>query len=374
MRILFAIKGMENAAGGTERVISMLIPGLMARGHNVTLVSFDRAGAESFYPLPDGLRWIQLGSADVRHKLTLKEAIRSIRCLRTAVRELRPDAAVGFMHSMYVPLAAALLGTGVPLIASEHIVPRYYRTRRLEYVLLTLASLRAKRITALSRAIANQYPAPVRRRMVPIPNPVAAPTQQRNGKDHEAAEAGQVLLTIGRMDNQKDQATLIHAFAAIASDFPNWRLRIVGDGPLRSDLEALVAHYGLGDRVEMPGVVRDTVREYIHADLFVLPSRYESFGMVAAEALTYGLPVVAFADCPGVNEIVEDGKNGVLVEERDRTAGLAAALNELLGDPDRRKRLGREGPHSVMCFQPESIVDRWEGLLGDAVPSDAAHQ
>src|SRR5690606_20900851 len=79
--------------------------------------------------------------------------------------------------------------------------------------------------------------------------------------------------------------------------------------------------------------------------------------------LSHALPVVGFADCPGTNELVRDGVNGVLVTGPDRTAALAKALSDLMACAPLRARLGAEGPASVEAFAPERIADIWEALL-----------
>jgi glycosyltransferase involved in cell wall biosynthesis len=370
VRIVLAIKGLEDAAGGAERVVSVLLSGLLARGHEVRLVTLDRPGAPSFYPLPDAVVWRQLGTTGVTRKQTLSSFIRSMLALRRTVRAERPDVVVGFMHSMFVPLAFALMATRIPFVASEHIVPEFYENRRLEYLLLILASLRAQKVTALSEAIAARYPRPVRRRMVAIPNPVE-PACTEPGRPDDTTQTP-YLLTIGRMDPQKDQQTLLRAFARVRQRFPDLRLRIVGDGELRYDLQTLAQWLAIDHAVEMPGRVRETDAEYARALLFVLPSRFESFGMVAAEALARKLPVVAFADCPGVTEIVADDVNGVLVAGTPRANALAEAIDDLLCDRQRLTRLAMAGPASVERFYPEAVITRWESLLAGLTVANRA--
>jgi glycosyltransferase involved in cell wall biosynthesis len=361
VRILLAIKGLEKAAGGAERVVSFLIQGLMARGHEIRLLTFDRPGAASFYSLPSEITWRQLGTAPVNRKTTTTSVLRNIRALRAAIRQEDPDIVIGFMHSMYVPLSLALIGTRIPFIASEHSTPEYYKNRRVEYVLLTLACLRARSVTALSEAIIARYPRLLRRRMVAVPNPVLLPSHVNDANAKRSAD--RYVLTVGRMDEAKDHATLIRAFALIRPRCPDVRLRIVGDGPLASDLEQLVCDLSLDGYVEMPGRFADLGPEYAHAHLFVLPSRYESFGMVVAEALSYGLPVVAFADCSGVNEIIRHDVNGVLVQGTSRVSALADAMIDLLSDPGRAGRLGAEGQRSVRRFDLPQVIGFWEDLL-----------
>ena len=95
-----------------------------------------------------------------------------------------------------------------------------------------------------------------------------------------------------------------------------------------------------------------------------MPSAYESFGLTTAEALSHGLPVVGFADCPGTNELVRDGVNGRLVAGPDRAGALAAGLARMMASPDERQRLGAAGPASIEGFAPERITDVWVDLLG----------
>ena len=366
MRILVSIKNMEDAAGGAERVISQLLPALVARGHEIHLVTLDRPSAESFYSLPQAVSWTKLGTAGNGAKLTPLRFLRSVAALRRAARGIAPDVAVGIMHSLYVPLAAALLGTRIPLVASEHIVAEHYRKRPMEYLLLCLASLRARYVTVLSQAIALQFPAIVRARAIPIPNPVPVPPAAASG--NAPARDGQAprVLTMGRLYPQKDHPTLIRAVAQLLPEFPDMRLRIVGEGPMRADLEQLVQDLGVGACVDLPGRVRDTEREYANADLFVMPSLYESFGLVVAEALAHRVPVVAFRDCPGLREILTHDRDSVLVDPADRVTALAGGIRDLLSDRARARRLGAQGPVSVARFAPETVFDSWEAMLADA--------
>jgi len=175
------------------------------------------------------------------------------------------------------------------------------------------------------------------------------------------------LLAVGRLEDQKDHRTLIRAFAEIAGDFPDWRLRIVGEGELRPDLEALVRRHRLEGRVALPGAISEIGEEYEAAQLFVMSSSYESFGLTSAEALAHGLPVIGFADCPGTNELVQEGVNGRLVEGADRATALAAGLAGLMSSPGERERLGAAGPASIECFAPERITDVWEALLNRVI-------
>jgi glycosyltransferase involved in cell wall biosynthesis len=369
MKLMFGIKSMEQPGGGAERVLAVVASGLASRGHDVSVLTFDAPGGHSFYPLDARVRRIALGVGPTDRRTGWNEFRARLRALRRATRQENPDAAVGFMHSTFVPLAFATVGLGVPLVASEHIVPEYYRDRRREYGLLVLGCLLSKRVTVLSAAVRDLYPIFLRRRMVPMPNPVVVGAASTSDAPMRTG-ATRTVLSVGRLEAQKDHATLIDAFAMIAGRFPEWNVRIVGDGSLRAELARKIAEHGLEARVTLAGTTADIAVEYARADVMAVSSRFESFGMATAEALSAGLPVVGFADCPGTNELIAHGRNGWLVEARrpeDRSRAFAEGLSALMDDRALRTRLGEGGRESVRQFEPQSIVARWEGFLEDVV-------
>ncbi len=367
MKILFAIKGLQQAAGGAERVIADISSGLAEKGHEVSLLSFDTPGSPSFYPLSSKVRRLGLGLGNPLEKATLQETCSRIPALRRAVKKERPDVVVAFMHSMFIPMAFALIGTGIPVVASEHIVPQHYQARRFEFLLLMASALLIKRITVLSDSVKVLYPKFLQRRMVAMPNPVHAP--EASADPEGDPQKRKVILNVGRLDPQKDQKTLVSAFATLAPHHPEWDVRILGDGPLREDLENLIKQHGLQNRVFLPGTTREIAKEYQQAQIFALPSLYESFGLATAEAMSFGLPTIGFADCTGTNELILNGENGVLVEGPDRIPVFANALEKLMTSPELRVKYGVRAREAVVPFHPDKIVQRWETILRETLQS-----
>ena len=120
LRILFAIKSLHVEGGGAERLLVQVANGVAARGHEVAILTFDRPGQELFYEVADDVLPVGLGLGVVGRSTPRMTLLRALPILRAAVRRRSPDVAAGFMHSMYVPLGAALVGSGVPVVASEH--------------------------------------------------------------------------------------------------------------------------------------------------------------------------------------------------------------------------------------------------------------
>ncbi len=364
MKLLFGIKRLNSAAGGAENVLCALCSELARRGHEVVVVSFDKSGDAPFFPLDSRVRRIEMGIGDSSRRAQFIETVRRIIALRKLVLEEKPQVAIGFMHSMFVPLAFSLAGTSIPVVGSEHIVAQHYKNRPLQLVLLIISSFLIKNITVLSESIQSRYPSVIRKRMVAINNPVALATGQAN---LAAVKDRYFVLNVGRLDAQKDQATLIRAFGRIATRHPNWNLKIIGDGPLREDLLELINSLCLNKRVEILGVRSNIGAEYAAADVFVVSSRYESFGLVTAESMSYGLPSIGFADCPGTNELIQDGVTGFLVSAaNDRAASLASKLELIISDPQLRETMGNAGRHAIKSkYSINRVASLWEDLLGN---------
>jgi glycosyltransferase involved in cell wall biosynthesis len=127
----------------------------------------------------------------------------------------------------------------------------------------------------------------------------------------------------------------------------------------------------------MPGVTAAIGEEYQLAEAFVISSRYEAFGLVTAEAMSHGLPVVGFADCPGTNELIEAERTGLLVDPgTNRAESLARALSRLLEDPVLRCRLGTSARQAIgEQFSPRHVCDLSVGGTDSSppVPGDGAH-
>ncbi|MDO8334790.1 MAG: glycosyltransferase family 4 protein [Nitrosomonas sp.] len=369
MNIIFAIKALGNKGGGAERVLIDVTSGLVRRGHTITIISNDPEGQASYYPMNDAIQRISLDIGNVAGKSSLDDVLRRIIRFRRTVARIRPDVVVAFMHSTYLPMGGALIGTGIPMIASEHISPEHYQNRWLERILLQLTPLIAAKITVVTNQILLSFGWWLRRRMTVIPNPVSSGTIGKKSMDLDTdLGCRRILLSVGRLAPQKNQQCLIAAFSQVSIKFPNWKLRIVGEGELREALEAQVLDLGLSESVELPGAVSDVSQEYRKADLFVLPSTYESFGLATAEALMHGLPVVGFADCPGTNTLIRNNENGMLVEGVNQIDALATALIDLMADPKELHRLASASSEWLESqFNINSVLDRWEELIEEVV-------
>lgn len=357
-KLLFAIKTLDSAAGGAEKVFCQVASNMAERGYSASILTFDPPQAQPFYDIHPAIDKIFLGIGTTARKSTFLETLQRIWAIRSATRTEKPDVVIAFMHSMFVPVSLALIGTGIPVIASEHTVYEHYEDKKLEFMMFKIAALFVKKITVVSEQVHASFPASLRNRMIVIPNPIHI----SKNVQPEAVQP-KIILNVGRLDPKKDQETLIRAFAKIADEYPDWNLRIVGEGERRPQLEELIAGLGLQSRIFLPGAVKDIESVYKNAAFFVTASRYESLGLATLEALAAGLPAIGFKDCPGTNKIIHDGHNGYLVAAADRASGLAKAMKKLLESEDQRRELSQNAVTSVKEHSAHDIYQAWQSLI-----------
>ena len=191
-------------------------------------------------------------------------------------------------------------------------------------------------------------------------------------RESSAAELGPgtKLLFVGRLHPRKGFAVAVRAFAVLAERMPDLHLVVAGEGVERGATDVLPAR--VRDRVLMLGRVENEALAPIFAacDIFVAPNTGgESFGIVLAEAMASGLPVVA-TDIPGYDEIVTSGVDGVLVPPRDPGA-LAEAVSRLLDRSEEAARLAEAGRRRAAAFDWSLIAEQVEASYRDAVAADA---
>jgi sugar transferase (PEP-CTERM/EpsH1 system associated) len=183
-----------------------------------------------------------------------------------------------------------------------------------------------------------------------------------------AAPGAIVAGTVGRMSGEKDQMTLVRAFARAAADHPraNLRLVLVGDGPARAELENAVAELGIGPQVWLAGNRADVPDLLRALDIFVLPSLGEGISNTILEAMACGLPVLA-TRVGGNPELVVEGETGVLVAPAEPDE-MARALQAYIRDPELMRRHGHAGRARIEReFSMDAMVTRYMGVYDAAL-------
>jgi glycosyltransferase involved in cell wall biosynthesis len=362
--------------GGTIRT-TLNVAGHLAGRYDVTVLSVVRLRGRAFLEVPRGVELVAVDDRRSQARGALERLLRrapSILMPRIdrahrawslwtdarlvgELRRLRPDVIVGTRPGLNIVVAglrsARRLAVGVEHLNVAVHQPAMRRDlgRRLRDLDALVVLTDTDRPDA--RALVGEGV-----RVVAIPN--AAPPVRPEPAELEAP----VVVGAGRLSYQKGFGRLLRAFAPVAAAHPEWRLRIFGEGQKRPHLEALAAELGIADRVALPGRVRDLRAELERASIFALSSRFEGFPMVLLEAMSQGLAIVSFDCRTGPRELLEDGRDGVLVPDGD-VAALSRALLELVEDRERRRRLGAAARERARELSLGAVGARWDGLLDE---------
>lgn len=175
------------------------------------------------------------------------------------------------------------------------------------------------------------------------------------------------VISVGRLDFQKGYDYLIPAWNLVSQKHPDWHLNIYGEGPLRESIQAWIDELKLGRSVTLCGRTPDIGDKYASHSIYVMSSRAEGLGLVLLEAAFCGLPLVSF-DCPsGPSEIIEDGKNGFLVEKVGNIQGVADRICRLIENKSLRRQMGENAKQMVQRFSVETIREQWILLLREII-------
>lgn len=354
LRIAIYIHGLKFSTGGIERVGSQIANHLCDCGHEITIFCKPARGRPVY-----ALRTrIAISESDI--EAPDGEAALAARLQAGTFHVFIPMLSEHlFVHAINAGRRAA-----VRIIASEHNDPwvierRWWnRADRQKYFAM------CDGVHLLLPQFKDSLDLDVRAKAAVIPNGVDlnvfkplmhSPRQRR-------------IVTVGRLSEQKRFDVLIEAFGLVAEQFPEWSLHIFGAGELEAPLRSQVASLSLEDRIVFRGLSAQLDTEYNAAELFVLPSEFEGFGIVIVEAMACGLPCIAFRDCHGPNVIIRDGEEGLLVEERSPTA-LAAGLRELLAADARRESMRIRALLRARDFDLRLVERQWETYICSLVGS-----
>lgn len=354
LRILVITTGLK--LGGAEQQIAALAGSFIALGNDVAILNLT-AGTE--VDLPPGIPVTELGMRKMPASM-----LAALRKARHIIRQWQPD--VIHAHMIHGNLFARMLARTCampPVICSAHSAREGGRLSALAYRatdrwcdLTTHVSEAGRQAMIASGAVPSG-------RVIVMPNGIDTNRFRQDDASRErmrqdlGLNAEEVLvLNVGRLVPEKDQAMLIEAFREVYRSLPRARLMIAGDGPLRAKLASQIADFGLNQAVLLAGARNDIPELLRAADVFVLSSRIEGMPLAVGEALASGLPVVSTA-AAGVAELAGDVATITPVGDTAALArGLAAAIEEL---PGTQAQQHRRRQRVINSFDMAAVARQW---------------
>jgi len=359
MRILYVITGL--GVGGAERQVIDLAERFQQRGHEVKICYL--TGPALLRPKNDS---IELVSLDVEK--TFSGLMGGLFKLRRLVKQFNPD--VVHAHMVHANLLSRLTRPFCSikkLVNTAHNTHEGGKARMLAYRLThSLADVTTNVTLEAVRVFEQKKACPVGT-MLAVPNGIdterfkpdsVARAQVRASEG--LSERDELVVAVGRLVDAKDYDNLLNAFKTVSESRPQAKLWIVGDGPYRQALTELVGTLGLSAAVRFLGVRSDVNKIYNAADLYVLSSAWEGFGLVVAEAMASEKLVVA-TDCGGVKEVL--GGCGYLVPAKNSKRLAQAMATALDSSPNEKDQLSRTARTRIVeHYSINEIVGIWTRL------------
>ena len=386
MNILLAnFTKMVNDSGGMAKVTCYLANAMIKRGHKVSIVYSDEKTGDFFYPIDKSIHCYNLNKREngdiIKFPLCLKiirELLRTFakRPARTVnswfqehyllknvikyTEEIKPDIIIS-----YQPAASKLLlcdaKLDIPVITMSHGDPEdYFHTYPV------------KEIPALLKSDMCQVLIPSYEQHIKKHLPEAKTTTIGNAipqfdfsADLSAEKKQYKIIFVGRLaKGHKRPHLLISSFTKLAAKYPNWIVELWGakdNSTYYKELQHLIKAAGLQSRVFLKGSTNDVASKLKDADIFAIPSAYEGFSLALGEAMSAGLPAIGYKNCPSVNELIFDGKTGLLCD--DGVEPFAEALDKLMSNRELRVKMGKAAKKEMEEYAPEKIWDKWEELM-----------
>lgn len=337
MKILFVINSLKKKSG-TERVAIELANKLsLMANYEVTLLNRESIKSNTAYPVFDNVKVVVISSNffEFYKKLKIHVSLHSY------------DMVI--VHNMgKLSLLCALLPKVKKLVTLEH-VSFVSRPKKIQ-ILSKFFYKWVDQVVTLTQKDKEQFDK-FHSKVIVIPNFSPFPIVP------DLPLSSKKIVTIGRLTDQKNYLHLLKAWQKIYQVIPEWHLNIYGEGEHKKMLEDYIKQNSL-QQVILKGSTSNVEDVYRNSDFFVMSSKYEGLPMVLVEAQSFGLPIVSY-DCPfGPSDVIQDHKNGLLVENQNIEA-LADAILQLASSPNMLAEFSQNSLVNAKKYQPEQILKVW---------------
>lgn len=351
-KVLFYIDMMGH--GGAQRVMWVLMHRLLTYGIQVILVNdFELAKGEAQYSVSGKIKRLYLRKS--LHGNPILKNIERVYNLRNIVKAENPDVVLSFLGRPNERMLISTIGMSCKKIVSVRNDPvREYGDHFFSKWLARFLFLLADGCVFQTHDARKYFLSKIRQKSAIIKNPVSAiffnVTQNKVVSN---------IISVGRLEKQKNNTLLIRAFSKISAKYPTVNLVFYGSGSLKKNLQLLVSKLGLDTKVYFAGDTNDVPSKLKNCKIFVLSSDYEGMPNALMEAMAAGVPCIS-TDCPcgGPKEIIENGKDGILVSVGNEGA-LVHALDYLLSNTKVRLSIGKNAKEKAKDFTEEQVVSQW---------------
>lgn len=363
-KICFVMNTMN--AGGAERVVSILANGFSEKGYHVTILV--TSNNDSFYSLNPEINYTKLSLSYISETSgRINKYINRIKSLIQFLKKEKPDIVITFILNIETIIACKV--AGIKVLVSERNNPRFDPPYLVLRMLRKLVYPLANGFVFQTNDVRELFGKGIKQKSIVIPNPL----NEHLPKKTNGVERTNTVVSVGRLERQKDHKTLLNAFAIVHRKFPDYELIIYGEGNLRKELEEKIKSLGIEESVRLPGKTEDIYSKIINSKVFVFSSLYEGYPNALIEAMALGIPVVSTRCGYGPSEVIEEGTNGFLVSIGNEKE-MAEKIEYIIENDAEAERIGRNATIIRGKLKSDDIVSKWINYINSIIKNGKNNQ
>ena len=358
MKTLLYITNAIDGSGGLERVLSVKTKVLAEDyGYDIHVVTLNqKSKTDLFFPFSEKI---------IQHNLevsgnTIQYISKYISGIKNVISEIKPNVILVCDDGLKAFFLPQILGNKIPIIYERHVSKLIEISEnqgfikniftKLKFTLMDFLAKDFSKFIVLTEGNKNEWKL---KNLQVIPNPLPFFSAEKSSLENKK------VIAVGKQSYQKSYDRLLKSWALLGKEFKDWELHIYGKFDENLGLENLAKDLKIQNQVYFHLPEKKIEEKYAESSIFVLSSRYEGFGMVLIEAMSFGIPCVSF-DCNyGPSDIIKDGEDGFLIKNGDEK-DFAKKLQELMIDENLRKEMGEKARENVGRFLPENVVKKWD--------------
>lgn len=352
MRLIFTCGNLRS--GGAERVISILANKFVQKDIEVDLYTWYKT--DIFYDFDEKVKIHQIPIESGKN-----DFFRQMRWFRQQVLKTKPDVVLSFLAPFNILTVFSTFGLKILILVAERNDPKFVSPSFNGFwkIFRNIAYYMADGVLVQTKVNQSHFPGYIRKKSTIIYNPVIFSKDKIGIALNQ--EKRKEIVSVTRLQRQKNVGMLIDAFALFLSSHPGYKLIIYGEGAERKALEKKISDMQLLDSVFLPGRKQNVHELIIGAEIFAMASNFEGMSNSLIEAMCLGLPCIS-TKVSGATDLIESGNNGLLVELND-TEGMCAALCSFADDKSKAKTMGRNATELYKILDVDVIAEQWLGYI-----------
>ena len=357
MKLLYITNAIDGS-GGLERVLAVKTKVLAEDfGYEIHIITLNQKSKTNlFFPFSKKIiqHNIEVAGNPVHYLSKYSAGIKKV------VSEVKPDTILVCDDGLKAFFLPRILGAKIPIIYERHVSKLIEISEnqgfikgvftKLKFTLMDFLAKDFSKFIVLTEGNKNEWKL---KNLQVIPNPLPFFSAEKSSLENKK------VIAVGKQSYQKSYDRLLKSWALLGKEFQDWELHIYGKFDENLGLENLSKDLKINKQVFFHPPEKNIEEKYAESSIFVLSSRYEGFGMVLIEAMSFGIPCVSF-DCNyGPSDIIKDNEDGFLIKNGDEK-DFAQKLQELMRDENLRKEMGEKARVNVERFLPENVVKKWD--------------